>query len=174
MIEELRSKVKALLKNKQVDMVIGYQRAADGISATPCFIVDENEADKLIWDAYCVYNLANYLKEFRGKKIALTVKPCDARSLIMLLQENQLKREDVFIIGVECHGVINEKRVSIPGKPGQEIGFDEKCRSCASCVPAFYDLLIKEKKEKIKLSDPAEKDKYEPIRKLEAKSLDER
>ncbi|HDL64511.1 MAG TPA: hypothetical protein ENH12_03890, partial [Proteobacteria bacterium] len=61
---ELRKKAKELLKTKQVEMIIGYQRGPDGISATPVFITREAEAENLIWDVYCVYNLSNYLKDF--------------------------------------------------------------------------------------------------------------
>ncbi len=173
MVEELRGKVKALLKNKQVDLVIGYQRAADGISATPCFIVNESDADKLIWDAYCVYNLSGYLKDFPAKRKGIVAKACDIKSITVLLQENQLKREELFIVGIECLGIIDEKRLSPADKRTQGAGFAEKCKSCKSQVPAFYDVLINEKEKNKKVSG-IEEDEYESIRKLEAKSMEER
>lgn len=173
MVEELRSRVKALLKNKQVDLVIGYQRAVDGISATPCFIVNESDADKLIWDAYCVYNLSGYLKDFPAQRKGIIAKACDIKSITVLLQENQLKREELFIIGIECSGIIDEKRLNLADKRTQEMGFTEKCKSCKSSVPAFYDILINEKEKNKKVSG-IEQDEYEPIRKLEVKSIEER
>src|SRR5512135_2418341 len=110
MSEELKKKAKELLGTKQVEAVIGYKRAADGVSAIPCVVTTELEAGELIWDATCVYNLTGYLKDFRGKKTAVVAKACDVRSIVVLLQENQLKRDEIFIIGVECVGVIDEKR----------------------------------------------------------------
>ncbi len=174
MIEELKNKVKELLKNKQVDVVIGYKRAADGISATPCFIEKEEEANQLIWDAYCVYNLSNYLKDFRGKKAGIIAKPCDAKSITVLLAENQLKREEVFIIGIECLGIIDEKKLNFSDREAQEavVSYERKCKNCKSSQPALYDYLIKEKEGKTKVS--RDEDEYGPIRKLEAKSLQER
>lgn len=173
MVEKLRDKVKEVLRNKQVDVVIGYRRAPDGVSATPCFIDNEADADRLIWDAYCVYNLSNYLKEFPAKKKGIIAKPCDVKSIAVLLQENQLKREELYIIGIECSGVIDEKRLSPAGKQAQEIGFLEKCKGCKSQTPVFYDVLINENEKKQK-APQLEKDEYDSIRKLEAKSPEER
>lgn len=174
MIEELKNKAKELLRTKQVDLIIGYKRASDGVSAIPYFIYKEEEADILIWDAYCVYNLSNYLKDFPGKKVGIIAKACDIKSIIVLLQENQLKRQNLFIIGVECPGVIDEARLSFGSKQTQgEISFAKKCRSCKPSIPQFYDFLIKEKEKKEPVLE-IEQDEYEPVRKLEAKSQVER
>lgn len=171
---ELINKAKELLKTKQADIIIGYKRSPDGVFAAPCFIENETDAEKLIWDAYCVYNLAGYLKDFPGKKIGIVVKACDLRSIVVLLQENQLKREDVIIIGVECFGVITRE------KPGQEDTKDrgtdcsEKCKTCGSSIPLIYDFLIKEKAEKSNDRFEASKDKYESVRTVESKTIEER
>ena len=173
MIEELKSKAKELLKNKQVDLIIGYKRVSDGVSAMPCFVAQEEDADNLIWDAYCVYNLSNYLKDFPGKKIGIIAKPCDIKSIVVLLQENQLKRENVYIIGMECVGVIDEKKMRFGGKDNQDAAtIKEKCKSCRSSIPTVYDYLIKEKDKKNRIQD--EKDEYDSVLKLEAKSAAER
>jgi ferredoxin len=174
MIQAIKDKVKELLAAQQVEVVIGYQRAPDNVSAMPCVITCVEETDKLIWDAYCVYNLSGYLKDFRGKKAGIVAKACDVRSIHVLLSENQLKREDVFIIGVECPGVLNEKRARIVGRKDDSIGFVEKCKTCASCTPVVYDFLIREKREKRKISKDEDQDVYESIRKMEVKSLSEK
>lgn len=172
MIEELRSKAKELLKNNEVELIIGYQRTPDGVSAKPCFIDKEEDVALLIWDAYCVYNLSNYLKEYAGRRVGIIVKACDAKSIVVLLQENQLKRKDLFIIGVECRGAVDEKRSSFSATQIQEIGFAQKCKGCLPSSIQLCDYLIKEKEEKRK---PLEDyDEYEPIRKMEAKALCER
>jgi len=172
MVETLRSKAKELLKNKQVELIIGYQRAADGVSARPCFIENDLDTDSLIWDAYCVYNLSNYLKDYPGKKIGIVVKKCDLKSIAVLLQENQLKRENLFIIEVECQGVIDEKRLKAAGLQVQNIGFAQKCKKCPQATFLSSDYLIKDKGEKRK--NPDDYDEYEPVRKMEAKAISER
>lgn len=173
MISELKTKVKELLKTKQVDLIIGYQRASDGVLAVPCFVDREEDADKLIWDVYCVYNLSNYLKDFPGKKIGIIAKPCDVKSIVVLLQESQLRRENVYIIGVECSGVIDEKRLRLGAKDIQEsVTFGAKCKSCKSSTPSICDYLFEDKEKKGKISQ--DNDEYESVRKLEAKSALER
>lgn len=172
MVEELRVKVRELLKNKQVELVIGYQRASDGVFVTPCFIENDLDADLLIWDAYCVYNLSSYLKGHPGRKIGIVAKDCDLKSIVVLLQEKQLKRENLFIIGVECQGVIDEKRLGYASAQDQEISFAQKCKKCPAPTPKIYDYVIKEKGEK---RIPVEGyDEYEPIRKMEVKAASER
>lgn len=173
MLDELKIKAKELLKAKQVDMVIGYRRASDGVSAMPAFIQREEDIEKLIWDAYCVYNLSNYLRDFSGKKIGIIAKGCDIKSIIVLLQENQLKRENVFIIGVECSGVIDEKKLGLDKETVEEIGFEEKCKICKPSIPTFYDILISQEEQKTK-RPKSEGDPYEDVRKLETKSLHEK
>lgn len=180
MTEELKNKAKELLKSGQVDVIIGYQRAPDRVSAAPCLIDNEQEVDRLIWDAYCVYNLANYLKFFKKNeikikkedktsgspkeslqmKIGIVAKPCDVKSIVVLLQENQVRREELFIIGLNCKGVIGAS------------GTAEKCKACNIKEPAICDYLIKDNEKDARA--PEEKDAYEHIRKFEAKSGDER
>lgn len=163
MIDQIKTKVRELLKNKSVELVIGYQRASDGVSAKPCFINRQEDVDLLIWDGYCVYNLANYLKDFAGQKAAVVAKQCDAKSIAVLIQENQLKRENIFVIGIECCGVVNEK---------DSIGFAQKCKTCQPSDFLVCDYMIKEKEGKRKA--PLDRDEYEHIRKMEAKAISER
>lgn len=172
LIEEVKKKTKELLKNKQVDIVIGYKRACDGILAAPAFIYTEEDTGDLIWDAYCVYNLANYLNDFSGKKIGIIAKACDIKSIIVLLQENQLKRENIFIIGIECAGVVDEKRLDKYKGKVEEVSYHEKCRACKPAIPVFYDMLIAQEKKEQPLR--MEEDAYAAVRKFEAKSLKER
>lgn len=173
MSEEIVKKAKELLKTKQVELIIGYRRGPDGTSAMPAFISREEDAENLIWDAYCVYNLANYLKDFPGKKIGIIAKECDVRSIIVLLQENQLKREDVFIIGVECSGVIAENKLTSGKASGGEADFDEKCKACRPSSPRLSDFLVTPKEQPDKVVPP-EDNLYQAVLKFEAKSGEER
>lgn len=172
MTEELQNKARELLKARKVDIIIGYQRASDGVLAVPVFIDKGEDAGKLVWDAYCVYNLANYLHDFPGQKVGIVAKACDIKSIIVLLQENQLKREDLFIIGVECCGVVEEKRTDKYRIKAEDIVYHEKCRACKPAIPVFYDILISQGVKKEQAA--AEEDIYAAVRQFDAKSLEER
>ncbi len=52
------------------------------------------------------------MKEVKGK-VGLLVKGCDSRSLISLIKEGQIKREDLYIIGIPCPGQIDAKKIAL-------------------------------------------------------------
>lgn len=131
MTEKLRSEVSKLFKDDKVDLVIGYEQTENGTATTPSFVKDQKKVSKLIWDDRCIYNLANYLPDLEGR-IGIVAKGCDVKSIIGLLQEKQVSRENIVIIGMECHGQKEET--------GQDI-FD-KCRSCEVQIPKLSDILI--------------------------------
>jgi len=108
MEEQLRSKAKELLESGDVKVVIGYGPGSAPFKSTPLFIETAEDADKLIWNPTCVNNLAVYLKDACGQgKVAVVVKPCDAQSVVELIRENQIKREDVLVLAMSCPGVLN-------------------------------------------------------------------
>ncbi len=50
MVEQLRQKAKELLKNKEVEVIIGYQKSNNNSFTTPCFVESEDGVDRLTWD----------------------------------------------------------------------------------------------------------------------------
>ena len=117
-MNELREKAKKLLADKDVDLVIGWERGSRALAATPVFIDTPEKADRLIFDSTCGNNPAVYFtKDARrlvkdGKKVGVVVKGCDARSLALYAAEKQIKRENIVIIGVPCRGVIDADKVA--------------------------------------------------------------
>ena len=109
-IQDIRATARQLLTDGKVDVVIGYEKGSLPLKATPCFVRSPQDADKLIWDETCENNLAAFVAKTAGKK-AIIAKGCDSRGLIVLLQENQVVRDDLYIIGVSCQGVIDKKKI---------------------------------------------------------------
>jgi formate dehydrogenase subunit beta len=117
-VKELRERVKKLLVEKEVELVIGWEKGSRVLAATPAFIDSPEEADRLIFDSSCGNNPAVYftkdsrrlLKE--GRKVGVVVKGCDGRSLALYMAEKQVKRENIVIIGVACRGVIDKNKVA--------------------------------------------------------------
>ena len=171
---QLRETVKKLFQDEKVDLVIGYTKGTLPLCSTPVFITDEKDADNLIFDATCSNNLAKYLTKNRRpktddrSKIGIVAKGCDGRSIVQHIVENQIKREEVVVIGVPCEGVIDIKKLEekIEGKEilkyraeGEKIivegkGFkaslnkqDILCDSCLMCKypnPPVYDIFVGE------------------------------
>lgn len=143
--DRIREIAKELLEEGDIKYFIGYTKGSDGFRAKPIVIDDPKDVDKLIWSPTCVNNLAVYLVDEMKKKpkkeeeldtrpVGIVAKACDARAITVLLQENILPRERVFIIGIPCKGMVDpEKLERLARKKG---------------IPheAIYNLDIKEEK----------------------------
>ncbi|MFO7801540.1 MAG: 4Fe-4S dicluster domain-containing protein [Desulfovermiculus sp.] len=108
-LEEVKAKIKEELPN--LDCVIGWKQGFDPLHATPHFMRTEQDVDQLIFNPLCVQNPATYLPGMKDKKIGVLVKGCDNRSVVELLQENLIKRENLVIFGLPCSGAVDLKKV---------------------------------------------------------------
>jgi len=121
--QDLRTRARDLLTTGEVRAVIGYRHGSRGMAAEPVVITHPDEAMSLVWDPSCLHNLALYLVEDRKrlarrqqkpeKPIAIVAKGCDTRAIVVLMQENYFKREDVYILGVSCEGtgVLDDRKL---------------------------------------------------------------
>lgn len=136
MSQEIQNKARELLESKAVECVIGYERGTDGNVARPAFIYEPSDVGRLIFDDRCTHNLARYLLNKKAKKTAVVVKPCDARAINLLLNEKQIQRDKVYIIGVVCQGIQDV----CWEQPSQQQA--APCKICAQHVPPVYDFLV--------------------------------
>jgi formate dehydrogenase subunit beta len=131
--QTLRSRARELLETKAVVMVLGYRKSSKG-GAQPAFVVNPEDADLLIFDETCGPNLANYLLKVKHLgNVAVIVKGCDSRSILVLLKEKQLDRTQLHIIGVGCEGVKESGKLS------------DACATCAYPNAVVFDEMIGEK-----------------------------
>jgi formate dehydrogenase (coenzyme F420) beta subunit len=144
-MNELREKAKELLLNKTVKVIIGYANG-NGHNRTHPFVARNiNDADKLVFNEYCVNNLAVYLtrKEFRDKGvIGIVAKGCDVKAIIQLIQENQLNKDDVYIIGMNCNGAVSQLDNDF-----EKETLAQKCTNCTVRTPTLYHTLIGSSKD---------------------------
>lgn len=128
---DLKAMARELLTHGKVEVFIGYQAATLPLTAAPLIIHSAARAgqavppllpdaeqdttrklDALIFDDRCELNLVNYLHKFKDRKTAIVVKGCDSRSLVGLLQEKQVDRKNLVIIGAPCRGVVDRRQVA--------------------------------------------------------------
>ena len=143
MIEELRNKAKELLESGELDVVIGYAEGSDPTRTTPIFVRNPEDVNKLVVDGRCINSLPLFLNkrhEFprKGwKKTGIIGKGCDIRAITQLIAENQLHRDEVYIFGFPCDGV-----VSHPSKWDgslNEANIASKCSNCDVKIPTDAD-----------------------------------
>src|SRR4030043_1353718 len=109
--DRVREKAKELLSNKAVDLIIGFGEGSLPLRATPLFIRNPEETDRLIWNSFCENNLSTYLLKLSQFKVGLVVKGCDARSILALSLEKRFKPDQLFLIGVPCRRMVDRRRV---------------------------------------------------------------
>lgn len=111
---KLREMAKDLLTSEQVKLVIGWQQGTEGFRSRPLFAATPEECERLIVGPTCTVNLANYLRKLPGKT-AVVLKGCDARAVAVLVNENQLSREALYLIGVPCEGLVDLEKLAAAG-----------------------------------------------------------
>jgi ferredoxin len=165
---ELRQKAKALLSEGRVELILGYGPIASG-GVRPFMVSSPEDAGRLVWNSECVHNLAGYLTREpvakilrRGGSVGIIVKGCDARAVVTLVQEKQIAREQVHVMGVVCDGVDDEAT--------EGDGSAIKCRACKVRVPLLYDDLIGDASG----IEPLPGNPLEDVEALLSKSPDER
>lgn len=161
MIEEIQAKARELLQDGTVSCVIGYERASSGDGARPCFAYEPSDVDKFIFDNACHNDLATYLRGLKGKKTAIVAKPYDSRAVNLLLNEKQIERQDVYIIGVVCAEDYRHKTKHARENASSYIDL---------AIPVIYDVLIGEAAE----GDIGSEQAYSDVAEIEVKSTAER
>jgi formate dehydrogenase subunit beta len=106
------SLLKFALESKRADAVLAV-KARDGnrYDGTPVLI---SQPDKVIETAGALHctspNIARYVKEYTDGasdlKIAVVVKPCDAKAIIELAKRTQIKLDNLILIGLNCTGTL--------------------------------------------------------------------
>lgn len=104
---QIREKAKELLEKGDASVVIGWGLGWNPAKATPLFARDAQTAEKLTFNPFSFNNLAVYLPRLIGEKVAVLTKPCESRSIVALLAEGKINREEVQIIGINCRGVVD-------------------------------------------------------------------
>jgi len=119
--QKLRREAKELLEQGRVDYIIGFENGSLKFTTTPLITSDKAETDRLVINPFVVNNLSVYLPELKGR-VGIVAKGCDSRSIVSLVQDNKVAREDVVIIGVPCSGIIDLAKVEgLVGKARDEI-----------------------------------------------------
>lgn len=121
MEQELRKEARKLLEEGKVDFIIGFAPGSLKFSTTPLITKEKEEVASLVINRFMVNNLAKFLTEVPGR-VGVVAKGCDSRSIVSLIQDNQVVRENVVIIGVPCSGLIDIAKVEkLVGKDRDEI-----------------------------------------------------
>lgn len=165
----MRAVARDLLEKGEVSTVIGWEKGTFWYNSTPAFISKPEQVEKLVFDEFCANNLAKYLLDYKTNegKVAVFVKGCDARAVNRLIQDQQVKRDKVYLIGIPCPGM--KEAPANPSQDKNSLADLQKCQECTRPNPVVYDVLIGEP-----VPERALADRFASVSDLEAKDADEK
>ncbi len=167
--EKLKNEARKLLEKGQVCRIVGFEPGSLKFTTTPLITGEKDELDRLVINPFIVNNLSVYLTGLKGR-VAVAAKGCDSRSIVSLIQDNKVNREDVVILGIPCSGIVDLSKIEyLVGKDRDEldditvandiitvtVGGEkgeftkskvllDNCLGCELPTPREYDILIGE------------------------------
>ena len=119
--EQLKKMILEVLPG--VDCVVGWGPGPEPLRGSPYFMRNAEDVEAFAAGPLAVQNTAVFLPEYAGKKVGIVVKGCDSRSVVQLINEKLVKREEVVIIGFPCNGVVDADKIAAKlaqyGEPGE-------------------------------------------------------
>ena len=131
----MKQKASQMLAEGKVKQVLAWKEGVLPHLPEPAFFTNEEEIDGLTYTKFCGANLSKFLignaaGHAQGKTLAF-LRFCDTYSFNLLLQENRVNREDVYIAGIGCLGIYDENDKLL-----------EACGSCTKTKHVVYDELM--------------------------------
>jgi formate dehydrogenase (coenzyme F420) beta subunit len=188
-INKIREIALELLEKNEVDKVIGFTEGTIPLSSIPVAVTTKQDVEKLIFNSTCTLNLANYIRNNKGKT-AIIAKGCDSRNIVSHIVENQVQRDQLYIIGVPCEGMVDKAKIASlfedeilsfsddgdilniksslkEEKLNKNEFLRENCKLCMHKNPVVYDILAADLIEESKLDKP-----YPDVEKIENMDLE--
>lgn len=191
----IKKRALELLADGTVTKVLGWKEGDFVYDVTPAFF-DIGSIDGLSFSSFCGANLSKYLikacKEQTEGKILVFLKPCDTFSFNQLLTEHRIDRDKIYIVGVNCKGMLDIEKIKENGIKGVTKVIDngtelqiktiygdktckresillEKCLSCKSKELKIFDEVIGEENANENTAD-----RFSGVAELESMSAEER
>ena len=151
-------KAKQMLQSGEVSQVLAWREGVLPHLPEPAFFDSPEETEEISYTKYCGTNLSKFLVGSDVKTLVF-LRFCDSYSFNLLLKENRVKREKVYVVGIGCLGIHDEEERLV-----------EQCRSCAKKSHVVFDELIFENMHPV--AEPC--DRFAQVTDVENMSQDEK
>jgi len=182
--EKIREIANRLFEEGKIDVFIGYEEGTNPFFPRPVLISKKEDVNRLIWNSNCGLNLCNYLTG-RKERIGIVATGCVSRSIVNHILENQIKRDQLYIVGIPCRGILDHRKIQAEVEEeiikieenedsfkvfgdGFEKSFErddflqENCLSCVHPNPVIYDELVGDP-----VTPRSDRPKYEDVEEIE-------
>ena len=124
-VETIRKRARELLGSGRVEVFIGYRKGTVPMMNQPILIREPDDAALLYWDSNCGLNLCNYLTK-RTEKVGIVANGCNSRNIVTHILENQIQREQLYILGIPCTGMIDHRGVERTVHPREIVDVEDQ------------------------------------------------
>jgi len=112
LISAIRQEAARILEEGIADVVIGFEASTLPLKAQPTFVTRKEDVEKLVHNGFCQSNLASYLtRRPKGERIGIICRGCESRALRALVVEHQHARDELYLIGVPCTGIVDWRKI---------------------------------------------------------------
>ena len=194
MQQVMKEKALELLRSGVVNRVLGWKTGEFFYDLTPAVFESAEEIEKdFVYSGFSGANLSKYAIALSRKegKTAIFLKPCDSYSFQQLLKEHRILRDNMYVVGISCNGMLDMEKIRAAGCEGvtavQENGDSlivetlygkhtldrnafqlERCDVCKSKKVVVFDEMIGEQGSEL------ESDRFDRVAELEAMTSEER
>ena len=114
---KMLERAKVLLESGEVARVVGWKKGDFCYDPSPAVFETVEELNGFVYNWFCGANLSKYLIQISKKegKTAVFLKPCDTYSFNQLVKEHRIKRENIYVIAVECLAKLDVEKMKAKG-----------------------------------------------------------
>ena len=124
-VEKIKETARKLFEEGKVDVFIGYKKGSVPMMNQPVLISNADQVGLLYWDSNCGLNLCNYLTG-RTDRIGIVANGCNSRNIVTHITENQISRDQLYIVGIPCKGMIDHRAVQRAVKQREILSIEEQ------------------------------------------------
>ncbi len=111
-LNAIKAEAKRLLAEGVVEVVVAFKPGDTPLHPQPAFFTNVDEVENLVYDGLCQNNLATFLTRLpKTKKVGMLVRGCENRSVNALVVEKQKSRENLYLVGIPCEGIIDWRKI---------------------------------------------------------------
>ncbi|MEA4924966.1 MAG: 4Fe-4S ferredoxin, partial [Syntrophomonadaceae bacterium] len=163
-----------LFAEDKIDVFLAWEKGEQDFQTRAYVARNADDVKNIVFNEYSIYNVANVLLKFRdgSERIGIAVKGCDSRGVVRLLEDLQIKRERLYIVGIPCPGLkdpLAAARNASGFAKNQEEGLAKKCLDCIQPNPVIYDELAGPEQ-----TPRQQGDRFARVKEIEQMSADER
>jgi len=178
-MKEMTAKIQAiaarLFEEGKIDVFLAWEQGKQDFQTKSYVARGHEDVSNIVFNEYSIYNVANSLLKFRDghERIGIAVKGCDSRGVVRLLEDLQIKRDRLYIVGIPCPGLKDPLAAARNyggfSKQAEPEGLAQKCLDCIQPNPVIYDEIIGPAQ-----SPRQQGERFARVKELEQMSADER